>query len=128
MFDSGLAGNGYAHTARSTGAPRQVEYKVFSQVTSRLSAAISGADTPFAELAEAMHENLKLWLIIASDVRSEENKLPTELKAGILNLAEFTRVHTARVLEGDGDPAIFIEVNTAVMRGLRGDVTTGVGA
>ncbi|MEL6366281.1 MAG: flagellar biosynthesis regulator FlaF [Pseudomonadota bacterium] len=126
MFDTGLAGNGYAQTARSTGAPRQVEYKVFSQVTRRLSAAISGADTPFAELAEAMHENLKLWLVIASDLRDGSNELPVALKSGLLNLAEFTRVHTARVLEGDGDAAVFIEINTAVMRGLRGDTKTGL--
>jgi len=125
MFDTGLAGDGYAQTARSTGAPRQVEYRVFSQVTSRLSAAISGDATPFAELVEAMHDNLKLWLMLSSDLRSEENQLPTPLKAGLLNLAEFTRVETARVLDGEGDPAIFIEINTAVMRGLRGDTNTG---
>ena len=124
MFDTALAENGYAQSARSTGAPRQVEYKVFAQVTRRITAATSGPEASFPKLAEAMHENLKLWLIIASDVASDNNELPLELRAKLFNLAEFTRKHTAQVLEGNEDPSILVEINTAIMRGLRGDVNT----
>ncbi|MFC3118687.1 flagellar biosynthesis regulator FlaF [Jhaorihella thermophila] len=62
-----------------------------------------------------------MWNIFAADVASHANKLPAELKARLIYLAEFTQVHTRRVLAGEATVDALLDVNTAVMRGLRGE-------
>ncbi|SES72987.1 flagellar biosynthesis regulator FlaF [Oceanicella actignis] len=115
----------YAHTAygnAQTGlrTPRQDEYRVFAQVTSRISDAAERGKEAFPDLARALYDNNRLWAALAADVLLDSNPLPVDLRARIFNLAEFTRQHTLRVLAGDADPAVLVDINTAVMRGLRG--------
>ena len=124
MYDSATAQNAYAQSARSTASPRTLEYKVFSQTTARLASAIAAPKSAFPELAAALHANLKLWLVIATDVASETNDLPTDLRGQLFSLADYVRQYTPKVLRDEEDPAILIEINTAVMRGLRGEVNS----
>ncbi len=98
-----------------------MEYKVFSQITGQLSRAIKDG-RPFADLAMALHENLRLWTIIATDVTSPGNGLPVQLRGQLADLSKFTRTHTQQVLRREADAAVLIEINTAVMRGLRGQL------
>jgi flagellar protein FlaF len=99
---------------------RSVEYDAFARVTARLRTATETRSRGLAPLAEALHENRRLWTLLASAVADPANRLPHDLRARIFYLAEFTAHHSNLVLSGEGDPAILIEVNTAVMRGLRG--------
>lgn len=103
--------------------PRSVEYETFAQVTRRLTRADDEAARArpggFAELAEALHDNQRLWNVLASDVAGARNGLPKELRARLFYLAEFTRQHSRLVLSGAGEAGVLIEINTAVMRGLR---------
>ena len=69
-------------------------------------------------LAAAIHDNRRLWTLLAADVATESNPLPRELRARILYLAEFTRVHSGEVLRNGASVEPLVEVNTAVMRGL----------
>ena len=71
-------------------------------------------------MAEAMHENLQLWMIIYADVIDENNKLPKDLRGQLANLAEFTRQHTLKVLAGEAKIDALIDINQAVTAGLRG--------
>ena len=50
------------------------------------------------------------------------NALPVALRAQLVCLAEFVRKHTLRVLGGQASIAPLVDINTAIMRGLRGDV------
>ena len=45
--------------------------------------------------------------------------LPDDLRARIFYLAEFTDQHTRKVLNGRDTAGPLIEINTAIMRGLR---------
>jgi flagellar protein FlaF len=94
---------------------RSAELDVISQITARLSAA-TGA--PFAVLAAAIHEKRRLWSRFAAAVADDGNGLPATLRAQIFYLAEFTELHSRKVLAGDGDIAALIDINAAVMRGL----------
>ena len=100
---------------------RGAEYDTFARITSALKAAITSAEKNFAGLVAALHDNRRLWTIIAADVAEKDNGLPQALRAQIFYLAEFTMVHTSRVLGGNGSADVLVEVNTAVMRGLRGE-------
>ena len=110
--------NGYLDATRSTGTPREVEYQLFTRVTGKLNRA-SREDADFSLLVEALNENLKLWQTIAFDVMDEDNDLPPMLRARLFYLYEFTQAHTAKVLHREADAAPLIEINTAIMRGLR---------
>ncbi len=73
----------------------------------------------FSALVQALHENRELWTLLATDVADKDNKLPAQLRAQIFYLAEFTNHHTRQVLAQDATADVLVEINTAVMRGLR---------
>ncbi len=111
-----LAQTAYAPASPVSQGPRDVEYKAFARVTAALRAARGG---PVKNMAQALHDNVRLWSTLAADVASPQNALPAPLKAQIINLAAFASVHAGRVLSGSEDVEALIDVNTAIMRGLR---------
>lgn len=106
-----------AATALRTG--RSIEHQLFSQITARLRDAAASGDFP--RLAAALHDNRRLWTVLAADVADDENALPASLRAQIFYLAEFTGHHTARILTEGATPAPLIEINRTIMAGLTGE-------
>ena len=70
-------------------------------------------------LIEALHENRILWNTLAADVALPENALPEDLRARIFYLAEFTAQHTRKVLRNEDTAVPLLEVNAAILGGLR---------
>jgi len=99
--------------------PRATEYRAFARITHRLRSAIA-IDGDMPALAAAIHDNRRLWTILAADVADPANPLPQTLRARLVYLAEFTRVHSGKVLREGASPDPLIEINIAVMRGLSG--------
>lgn len=124
MYEASLAQSGYTNSLQSTGDPRTIEYRVFAQVTRELSALKKDALDYPAKMAKALYENLRLWTILAADVANDNNQLPADLRSNLFYLAEFTRHHTIKVRAGEATPQALIDVNTMVMRGLRGRPAT----
>jgi flagellar protein FlaF len=112
-----------AQTTLRTG--RSAEAQLFGQITARLQTAIDKGPGAFAQLAEALHDNRKLWGVLAVDVADDANSLPVPLRAQILSLAEFTLLHTSRVLKDGADAEALVDINRAVMRGLNGAGAAG---
>lgn len=73
----------------------------------------------YNELVGALHDNRRLWTILAADVASKANSLPSELRARIFYLSEFTQKHSALVLRKEASVKPLLEINVAIMRGLR---------
>lgn len=96
--------------------PRGTEYEALAKVTHQLKNSLT---SPFSQLAVALHENRRLWTMLAADVADSGNQLPNALRAQVFYLAEFTIEHSRKVLSQGEDPTILIEINTAIMRGLR---------
>jgi len=105
--------------------PRATEYRAFARVTHRLKSAIA-TDHDMPALAAAIHDNRRLWAILAADIADPANRLPAALRAGLVYLAEFTRVQSGKVLREGASAEPLVEVNVAVMRGLAGG-TGGAG-
>lgn len=122
MYESALAENVYAQSAQWTGTPRSVEYRLFARVTRQLEAAKERSGERFSELAQAIYDNDRLWTALAADVADNGNGLPKELRSKLLYLFEFTRKHGRKVMRGAASPSILIDINTAVMRGIKGGV------
>jgi len=116
---SALARSAYASGSSPVRTPRSTEYEVFAIITRELRSAAKGQDGGFGALANAIHRNRQLWSLLAADVSSPENRLPAELRARIFYLAEFVSHHSRKVLRNEDTPDPLIEINTAMMRGLR---------
>ncbi|HQU69661.1 MAG TPA: flagellar biosynthesis regulator FlaF [Albidovulum sp.] len=114
-----LASSAYSGATVPTRTDRGAEYDAFARCTRALASAQSGTGG-YAVLARALSDNRRLWNVLAADVSGDGNRLPPALRAGIFYLAEFTRHHSRRVLAGEADLAALIDINTTVMRGLRG--------
>jgi flagellar biosynthesis activator protein FlaF len=110
-----------AYAGSATRSPRDTEYAVFAQVTRRLKAVDEADKRLFPALAQAVMDNQKLWGVLAEDLLEDGNQLPLALRAQLLSLAEFVRRQSLAVLGGRASVAALIDINTAIMRGLRGE-------
>lgn len=99
---------------------RDNEYEAFSRVTHMLHQA-QAAEGRQAEIL-AVDRNNQLWTILANDLALSENRMPDELRAGLLSLAFFSLRHGHRVLIGEAGVDPLIDINQRIMKGLRGDV------
>ncbi len=109
----------YANSAAPIKTFRSAEYDAFTQITSRMKSAIQKGKRGFTDLANALYDNNRLWVLLASDVADKENGLPQSLRAQVFYLAEFTLQHAPKVLRGTETADILVEINTSIMRGLR---------
>ena len=118
-----MARSAYAGKAGPIGTDRGAEYDAFARCTRALVSVQTGKGG-YPALVQALHDNRCLWTTLAADVSKEANGLPAPLRARIFYLAEFTLHHSRRILAGEADATALIDVNTAVMRGLRGSEVT----
>ncbi len=120
MTDGTMLRDTYARPEAPARTPRAIEYDLFARNTGALQQAWARRREDFAGLAAALHANSRLWSVLAADVAEPGNALPAHLRAQIFYLCEFTLAHSARVLEGATGIDVLVDINTAIMRGLRG--------
>lgn len=117
MNASIMAQRAYAPTAAPIKSDRSIEYDVIARITYRLKAAVELKD--FNAMLHALQENRKLWRTFAINVADPANELPKDLRARIFYLAEFTDKHTSKVIGEKASAVPLLEINTAIMRGLK---------
>ena len=111
----------YSHREAPVRTDRSHEYDLLARCTQQLSNAWLRRRENFPGLAVALTENLQLWSVLAADVAEKGNGLPAPLRAQLFYLYEFTSGHTRSVLDNRGSVEVLVDINTAVMRGLRGE-------
>lgn len=113
----------YAAPGSPTRTSRDTEYDAFARVTRNLGALSRQSDLSKLEhtrrLAQAIHDNRRLWSTLVADLAGDDNALPVALRARLLSLGAFVQTYSSRVLGDRASPEPLIEVNTAIMRGLR---------
>jgi len=110
--------------ARNLKTPRDLEYEVIAGITGRLKSALAETGvTRVSRLASALHENRQLWTVLALDLAHPDNAFPADLRAKLFFLAEYTFQLTDQVLGGAQDGSALVDINTSIMRGLRGETT-----
>jgi flagellar biosynthesis activator protein FlaF len=120
MHPRSQARSGYDATSVRT--ERGTEYALFAQITSRLKAIDEADLSSFPALASAVADNQRLWATLAEDLMSDANRLPVPLRVQLISLAEFVRKHSLAVLGGRARIGTLIDINTAIMKGLRGNL------
>ena len=122
MNAANLAHTAYAAPTAPTRTGRGLEYDLFARITHRLkSAAEAQGHRAKGAMVRALYDNRRLWTVLATDVADPGNQLPADLRARLFYLNEFTQTHSRKVLAGDASADVLIDINTAVMRGLRAD-------
>ena len=100
--------------------PRDLEYDLLARATKALSLAARGTPRNYPALVAALDENQRLWSALAADVAEPGNGLPAQLRAQLFYLYEFTAQHSQAIRDKDASVEVLIDINSAVMRGLRG--------
>lgn len=114
------AHSAYSRPQTPARSQRSLEYEILARVTQKLRNDWQHRKQDFPAYVQALHDNLLLWSTLAIDVAQEGNELPPPLRARLFYLYEFTQQHTAKLIEGHGSAEVLVDINTAVMRGLRG--------
>ncbi|MEM9809762.1 MAG: flagellar biosynthesis regulator FlaF [Pseudomonadota bacterium] len=126
MYGRAGAKAAYKQTITETEEPREIERKVFIQVTGELERAAREASHPLSAPAlDALSRNQKLWGELMFDCAYKDNPLPAQLKAGIISLALFVDRHTPDVISGDKTIEPLLEINRNIIRGLAGQKPEG---
>ena len=100
---------------------RSIEYELLARVTRRLSSAWANRRQDFPAVAVAIADNTQVWTTLAVNVASPGNGLPDALRAQLFYLYQFSELHGRKVLAGTASVEVLVDINTAVMRGLRGE-------
>jgi flagellar biosynthesis activator protein FlaF len=111
----------YAQPQAPVRTARAAEYEVIARVTQRLRSATLNRANNFPGLVRALAENETLWSTLAADVADPGNALPAPLRARLFYLYRFTADHSRKVRDGSASAEVLVEINTAVLRGLRGE-------
>lgn len=97
---------------------KDTEIEIIFQATRRLKSAHQGRGSNYAGFAFAVHNNRKLWTILATDVADTQNALPADLRARIFYLGEFVQQYSRTVLTDGAPIEPLVDVNLAILRGL----------
>jgi flagellar protein FlaF len=108
----------YQKTATWAESPRQMEYRLFAQVTLALMEAAKSDPTDIASRVDVLDWNRRVWTALREDCSSPGNALPAPLRASIISLAIWVSRHTSAVIRRQEQIEPLIEINRAIMQGL----------
>ena len=111
-----------AYTTAATRAenPREMEYRLFGQVTRALMHASTADPTDLATRIDALDWNRRLWSVLATDCANPDNGMDKSLRAQIISISLFVSRHSSAVMRGEDDFEALIDINRMVMQGLVG--------
>lgn len=110
----------YASNQIAIHTDRTIEAQVLAGVTARLAQTAMKRQRHYSTFVQAIHANRQVWMTLAVSVADQNNNLPKAIRANIFYLAEFVNIYSSKVLNNDESVSPLIDINTAVMRGLRG--------
>lgn len=110
----------YQQAATRAESPRDLEYRLFAQVTRALIEASALDRTEFGKRMDALDWNRRMWSTLASECGRPDNALPAPLRASIISLSIWVGKHTSLVVRGEETFDPLIEINRMIMQGLAG--------
>lgn len=109
----------YQRTARQAETPREVEYRLFGDVTRALMEAAKLDASDIAGRMAALDWNRRVWAALATDCSSDQNGLPVQVRAHIISLSLWVGRHTSAIMRREEDFQPLIDVNRLIMQGLQ---------
>lgn len=108
----------YRSASQRVESPRELEYRLFSDVTRSLIEAERLAETEVGPRMEALDWNRRVWAAMAGACAQDDNALPQSTRANIISLSLWVDRHSQAVFRREEEFAPLIEVNRMVMQGL----------
>lgn len=108
----------YKQTSTRTETPREMEYRLFGQVTRALMHAATVDPSDVKTRIDALDWNRRLWSVLATDCSDSLNQLNNPVRAQIISLSLFVGRHSSAVMRGEEDFEPLIDINRAIMQGL----------
>ena len=90
----------YKTAATRAEAPRDMEYRLFGQVTRALMHAATVDKSDIATRIDALDWNRRLWSTLATACSEPSNTMPQALRAQIISLDLFISRHSSAVMRG----------------------------
>ena len=110
----------YKTAATRAETPREMEYRLFGQVTRALMHASTVDPSDVATRIDALDWNRRLWSTLATDCASPDNAMDKGLRAQIISISLFVSKHSSAIMRGEDDFEALIDINKMVMQGLAG--------
>ncbi len=110
----------YKTAATRAETPREMEYRLFGQVTRALMHASTLESSEIAARIDALDWNRRLWSALATDCSDPDNSMNSGLKAQIISISLFVSRHSSVIMRGEDDFEALIDINRMVMQGLAG--------
>lgn len=108
----------YQQAATRAENPRDMEYRLFAQVTRALMEAAKLDRTEVAKRVDALDWNRRMWATLAADCANPNNGLPPTLRASFISLSIWVSKHTTLVIRNQEEFEPLIEINRMIMQGL----------
>ena len=108
----------YKQAASRAESPREMEYRLFGQVTRALMQAAAADASDVATRIDALDWNRRLWSTLATDCADPGNSMPMALRAQIISISIFVGKHSSVVMRGEDDFEVLIDINRSIMQGL----------
>ncbi|THD82684.1 MAG: flagellar biosynthesis regulator FlaF [Phenylobacterium sp.] len=108
----------YQQAAARAESPRDIEYRLFGQVTRALIAAAELDRGDLSGRMDALDWNRRMWSVLATDCAGSANQLPRQLRANIISLSLWVNRHTSAIMRNEAEFGPLIDVNKLMMQGL----------
>jgi flagellar biosynthesis activator protein FlaF len=108
----------YQQVSARAESPRELEYRLFGQVTRALIEAADADPLDFKTRMDALDWNRRLWSTLATDCASADNGLPVPVRAQIISLSLWVNKHTSAVMRRTEEFGPLIDLNRIMMQGL----------
>jgi flagellar biosynthesis activator protein FlaF len=112
----------YQTAQKRAETPREMEYRLFGQVTRAL---VEIQPLPRSEIArrmDAIDWNRRVWSFMAQECADDSNQLPPQLRASIISLGLFVGRYSSEVMQKGADVEPLIDINRMIMQGLAGQI------
>jgi flagellar biosynthesis activator protein FlaF len=116
----------YQSAQKRAETPREIEYRLYGQVTRALLEAQKLPRSAISQRMDALDWNRRVWSAMAADCLDSANQLPRELRASIVSLSMWVARYSSEVMQKNADMEPLIEVNRMIMQGLAGQVDEAV--
>ncbi len=109
----------YHQATVRTENPRDMEYRLFAQVTLALMEAAKADPHDIAARIDALDWNRRVWSVLGEDCAQPGNALPAPLRASIISLSIWVGRQTSKVIRRQDSVETLIEINRMIMQGLK---------
>jgi len=120
MTSTRFATNGYRTVKQDLNSDKGLESQAFELVNGKFFSLDPNAVNYQPRRFEALMANQALWKILFLDLARTENPLPLALKSNLMGLFEFIQSHTQAVMQGDANHQVLVDINSNIVKGLRG--------